>query len=333
LYWRHLRLRLAWMRALVPDRPGGPQTLSLRELEPPPLALGQVRVATCAVGLNLADSAQIAGEFPHPSPDPAIPGFEAAGRIIDTAGDVGDLHKGQRVLLLTCFGAYAEQVVVPADRVFAVPDGMDDLVAAGFPVAYATAYVSLIHRGGLQAGETVAISGASGKVGRAAVEVAHAAGAHVIALQRPGSHPPRAGAAIMDPGDEQLTQQLREAGGGGLDMALDLVGGSLSSACLAALRPEGRLVSVGFASGEIPDLSLASVLLADATIVGQDLAHYILEDFGVARTALERCLRLYAEGRLEPPTPESVAFHLAADGVQRLLDGTAKLTLALDLAI
>jgi NADPH2:quinone reductase len=274
---------------------------------------------------------QIAGAFPHPAPDPAIPGFEASGRIIETGGDVGDLRNGQRVLLLTCFGAYAEQVVVPAERVLALPDGMNDLVAAAFPVAYATAYISLIHRGGLPAGETVAISGATGKVGRAAVEVAHAAGAHVIALQRPGRPAPRGAAAVLDPGAGQLTRQLREASGGGLDVALDLVGGPVSSALLAALRAEGRLVSAGFASGEIPEISLGSVLLTNATILGQDIAHYILHDFEVPRTALQRCLRWYAEGRLEPPAPEAVEFHRAADGLQRLLDGSARSALALDL--
>ncbi|GAA4978863.1 hypothetical protein GCM10023334_106530 [Nonomuraea thailandensis] len=168
---------------------------------------------------------------------------------------------------MVSWGAYTDQLAVDATHVLPIPDGMDDLTAAGFPVSYATAHVSLLHRGGLQPGETVVITGGTGNVGEAALQIAQAVGARVIAVDRSGTLTPAAADHVLPP--EGLADAVRSlTGQRGADLVLDLVGGDLTRELIAALAWEGRLVTTGFASGAIPAVSLLDVLVGNIAIIG-----------------------------------------------------------------
>ncbi|MER7000232.1 NADPH:quinone oxidoreductase family protein [Streptomyces sp. NPDC000410] len=318
------------MRVLAARHHGGPEQLHWRDLPDPVLGPRQVRVGVAAIGLNFAELVQLSGDFQIPAPDPLVPGFELAGTIVEVGSDVTTFTLGQRVMALVGWGAYTDRLVVDAAHVLPVPESMDDLTAAAFPVAYATAHLSLLHRGGMREGETVVVTGATGNVGTAALQVARAAGARVIAVDRSGALPPTAADHVLRP--PGLARVVRElTGGRGADLALDLVGGAVTTELLDALAWEGRLVTTGFASGSVPEVSLLDVLVRNIAIVGEDVAGYAARDIATATLALHQCLSWYGEGLLAPrrPVRHSVAGLAAALG--SIADGTALHKLAVDL--
>ena len=151
---------------------GEPDSLRVEEIEPRPLERGQVRISVRAAGVNFPDLLMVEGKYQIKPSLPFIPGMEAAGEIIECAPEVTDLHPGQRVLALARRGgAFASELIVPAPFVVPIPEIIDFTTAAGFPVAYGTAHLALIHRGHLRSGETLLVTGAGGGVGLAAVEV------------------------------------------------------------------------------------------------------------------------------------------------------------------
>ncbi|WP_049558251.1 NADPH:quinone oxidoreductase family protein [Nonomuraea sp. SBT364] len=317
------------MRVLAPRRPGGPDQLTLLQLPDPVLADGEVRVSVSAIGLNFAELVQLAGDFQIPAPEPPVPGFEVAGTVAEIGPGVTGLTAGQRVIALVAWGAYADQLVVDAGRVLPVPDAMDDLTAAAFPVAYATAHVSLVHRGLLRAGESVVVTGATGNVGRAALQVARAVGARVIAVDRSGALPAEAADHLVPPAD--LARAVREVTGGrGADLALDLVGGELTADLIGGLAWEGRLVTTGFASGDVPRVSLLDVLLGNISIIGEDIAGYAVRDAGTAMRALRQCLEWYSQGLVTPREPVAYPFGKAPEALGAIAANTAAGKLVLD---
>lgn len=319
------------MRVLAARRTGGPDQLRLLEMPDHDLGPGQVRVDVRAIGLNFAELVQLSGDFQIPAPEVLVPGFELAGVVIEAAPDVTGITAGQRVMALVSWGAYTDRLVVDAAHVQPVPDAMDDLTAAAFPVSYATAHVSLLHRGGLRSGETVVITGATGNVGEAALQVARAVGARVIAVDRSGTLPSAAADHVLPP--VNLGAAIREVTGGrGADLALDLVGGDLTGELIRGLAWEGRLVTTGFASGAIPSVSLLDVLVANISILGEDIAGYAARDITTAMHALRQCLEWYGEGLIVPRVPVTHDFAHAAAALASIADGTAAHKLALDLS-
>lgn len=318
------------MRVLSARHHGGPEHLHPLDLPDPVVGPGQVRIDVAAFGLNFADLVQLSGDFQIPVPDPLVPGFEVAGTIAEVGSEVTSLVPGQRIMALVTWGAYTDRLVVDAAHVLAVPDSMDLPTAAAFPVAYGTAHVSLLHRGGLEKGETVVITGATGNVGSAALQVARAAGARVIAVDRSGTLPPSAADHVLPPAGlahavRDLTDQR------GADLALDLVGGPLTTDLLDCLAWEGRLVTAGFAGGSIPEISLLDVLVRNIAILGEDIAGYASRDIATATLALEQCLSWYGAGLLVPRRPVCIPITDIAAALGSIADGTAgsKLVIAL----
>lgn len=160
------------VRAVRYHKHGGPEQLVLEEVPSLPLKPGSVRIRTRAIGLNFAELVQVAGKFQIPAELPAIPGFEVSGEVMEVAKGLGEFEVGDRVMANLTFGAYAEEVVLPEAHLTPMPVAMTFEEGAAFPEAYGTAHLALLHRGGLKAGETVLIHGATGNVGGAAVEVA-----------------------------------------------------------------------------------------------------------------------------------------------------------------
>ena len=172
------------MRTMVCRAWGAPDVLQLENVPPRALRPGEVRIRVRAAGVNFADSLMVGGTYQVKPPFPFTPGLEAAGEVIETGDGVPSLCIGQRVLaVLRNGGGYAEEIVLDAATVLPIPETMDFVTAAAFPVAYGTSHFALTHRGRLQSGETLLVLGAAGGVGLTAVEIGKALGARIIAAR------------------------------------------------------------------------------------------------------------------------------------------------------
>src|ERR1700757_2524350 len=170
------------MRAMVCRAWGAPDVLQLENVPWRVLQPGEVRIRVRAAGVNFADSLMVGGTYQVKPPFPFTPGLEAAGEVIETGSAVTGLRTGERVLaVLRNGGGYAEEIVLDGATVVPIPEAMDFVTAAAFPVAYGTAHFALTHRGHLQSGETLLVLGAAGGVGLTGVEIGKALGARVIA--------------------------------------------------------------------------------------------------------------------------------------------------------
>src|SRR5690606_35397782 len=169
------------MRAVLCRTKGGPDDLTIADVDPPRAGPGQVVIGVRAAGLNFADMLMIAGKYQERPAYPFSPGMEVSGDIVAVGAGVEGFAPGDRVMAVLGHGGFAEQAAAPADRVLRIPDSMDYVTAAGFPVAYGTSHLGLVHRVQLKGGETLLIHGAAGGVGLTAVEIGKVLGATVIA--------------------------------------------------------------------------------------------------------------------------------------------------------
>jgi synaptic vesicle membrane protein VAT-1 len=236
---------------IVISKAGGPDVLVDRDLEPRPLAAGEVRIRVAAAGVNFADVTGRLGNYPDAPPMPYCPGYEVAGTIAEVGPEVEGLAVGERVCALTRFGGYAEEAISPAAGVFPVPAGVDLVAAAGVPVTYLTAWTSLFEVGGLAPGKQVLILGGAGGVGTAAVQLARrvegvtilatAGGEEKCAWMRAhGVH------VAIDHHKGQVAAEVAAATGGkGVDLVLDPIGGRGVQQSVAMCRPLGRVALYG----------------------------------------------------------------------------------------
>lgn len=312
------------MKAIVCKTFGDSSGLVFEEIGSGAPGAGEVRIAVRAVGINFAELVQISGEFQIPAPSPLIPGFEASGEVVEVGPGVEEFQMGERVLAVMCYGAYAEEIVLPVAHVVRVPNGMDFETAAAVPVAYGAAYVSLIHRGRLKAGETLLVHGATGNVGSAAVEVGKRMGATVIAVAGDRETVKTSPDHIVDYRQEDIAERvLALTEGRGADVILDLVGGDAFGASMGCIAWEGRILTVGYASGVIPDVSLARVLVKNISIVGEDIAGYAARDVGPLNQALNTLVGWYEEGALKPVVSRTFPLAEATAALSALAGGTA----------
>lgn len=292
------------MKALVCHALTGYADLQLEELERPELRPGCVRIEVHAAGLNFSDTLITRGKYQVKVEPPFTPGMEAAGVIVEVAEGV-DLPIGLRVATLLDYGAYAEELVVEAARVVPIPDAMSFEVAASFMVTYGTSHIGLRRRGGLQAGEALLVHGAAGGVGLTAVEIGRKIGATVIAtasseakLQVARDH--GAHHTILS-SDEDLRDQVRAlTGGRGADVVYDPVGGELFKQSLRCIAWEGRLLHIGFASGEVPQIPANHLLVKNCASIGVYWGAYLQRDPQVLVDATRELMAWFSEGALQP---------------------------------
>jgi NADPH2:quinone reductase len=288
------------------------QPLTVEDGAEPVAGPGQVLVDVEAAGANFVDALIVQGRYQIRPSVPFTPGMEVAGRM---------RGPGQRVLALCWFGGYATQVVVPEASVVAIPDGVSMGQAATLVQSYATMFFSLTRRTTVAPGEWVAVLGAGGGVGLAAVDVARALGCRVVACASTAEKldaARRAGAeatvAYEEPGVD-LKAAIREATDGGADVVVDPVGGPKAEVALRSLRWGGRYVVIGFASGTIPVLPANQVLLNNRTVVGVDWGAFTFRDPPGNSALVAELVGMVADGRLRPVEP--VAYPL--DDVGRCL--------------
>lgn len=317
------------MKAVRCKEWGAPATLVVEEVAAPMPGAGAVRIAVRASGVNVADALMVAGQYQLPPPLPFSPGFEVAGEVAEVGDAVTGLAPGRRVLAVLPYGGYAEEVVTPAANVLPIPDAMGYPTAAAFPVAYSTAFLALTHRGRLAPGETLLVFGATGNVGRAAVEVGKRLGATVIAT---AGGPEQARAVVgagadhaLDYREDDVPQRVTElTGGRGAAVVFDTVGGDLFDAALDCIAWEGRILVVGFASGRVPAVPTVQTLLRNCAVVGTDWGAYLRRDVGAIRESLSELLRWYEEGKLAPREPRVFPLGEAPAALEALLARTAR---------
>lgn len=252
---------------------GGPQALRLEETAEPSPGPEDILIRVTAVGLNFFDTLLLRNQYQMSPPLPFSPGAEIAGIIEGVGANVPDFKLRQRVVAYVGGNGCREKVVTKAKNAVTIPDGVSDEVAAGITITYGTALHGLKDRAGLQAGETVAILGAAGGAGLAAVEIAKLMGARVIAVASSGDKLAFVREHGADEGinyeTEDLKTRLKElTKPRGVDVLYDPVGGAYAEPSLRAMSWEGRYLVLGFASGTIPRIPLNLVMLKGCAIIG-----------------------------------------------------------------
>jgi len=260
------------MRAWQVHELGDPIDQLVRdEVEAPEPKPGGVVVASEAVGLAFPDVLQVRGEYQVKPPLPFVPGSETAGTVVAVGEGVDEGLVGRRVVALG--GGLSEQVALPASSVFEVPEGLASTKAAAIPMNYCTTWFALHDRARLQAGETLLVTGASGGVGSAAIQLGRAVGARVIAVaggaEKVAACEALGADSVIDHREvDDLVEEVRSlTDGRGVDVAYDPVGGDVFQQVRRCMAWDGRLLVIGFVAG-IPELATNHVLLKNYSVVG-----------------------------------------------------------------
>ena len=312
------------MKAIQCVEWGGPERLRLADCASPAPAAGEVRIRVAAAGVNFPDALIIQKKYQVQPPLPFVPGAEVAGTIDAVGEGVTRLKVGERVVAFVGTGGFAEQVCASQAMVAPLPDPIDPVVAAGFTLTYATSQHALAERGQLKAGETLLVLGAGGGVGLAAVELGRLAGARVIAAASSRDKLEAARSCGADELIDYAQADLREAvrcatGGRGVDVVYDPVGGPHTAAALRTLAWRGRLLVIGFAAGEMPQIAANLLLLKEASAVGVYWGEFAKRDPAGNRRLLAQLFGWLAEGRLRPLVSKQYPLADAPQALQDLL--------------
>lgn len=295
----------AW---LIEKDQDGKFGIALRDIEPPPLGPGDIRVQVAAIGVNRADLLQVRGLYPAPpGVDPRIPGLEYAGTVLEVGSRV-QLHKaGDKVMGLVPGGSYAEQVVTTEREAVAVPPDMDLVTAASIPEVFMTAYRALFIEGGLQPGQWALIRPATAGVGLAAVQLVRALGARSLGTSRNEERLQMAvrlglDVALLEDPASQLPQRVRAATADqGADLILDMLGGEAFADNLASLKLEGTMVMIGRMTAGSGELDPGQMLMRRLRLRGMTMRAQPLEErIRIARAFQERLLPQFERGQLQP---------------------------------
>lgn len=311
------------MRAILCRKYGSIENLAVVDVPEPPLGANQVCIEVHAAGVNFGEMLMVLGQYQEKPPLPFTPGFEAAG-VVRAIGDrVTSAKPGDRVMAALPWGSYAEVAVAVADAVFPIPPTMDFATAAGFPIAYGTAFGAFAWRANLKPGETVLVLGAAGGVGLAAVEVAAAMGATVIAAagdaEKCALAQAHGAAHAVDYRREDLRERVRAlTDGRGVDVVFDPVGGDAFTQAMRTVAWGGRILVIGFAAGTVPQIPANHVLVKNIDIMGFLWGSYRARRPDMLRPAFAQLIRWYAEGRLRPVVSHRLKLAAAA-GAFRLL--------------
>jgi NADPH2:quinone reductase len=298
------------MYRMVVRELGGSGSLEREELGEVRAEPGQLVIDVKAIGCNFFDILITEGKYQVRPELPFSPGAEVAGTVLEVGPGVDGFSVGDRVSALLEFGGFASIVTAPQERVFHMSAQMSFEQAAALGLVYQTSHVGLVHRANLRAGETLLVHAAAGGVGLAAVQIGVALGARVIGtagsadklelVRKNGAD------EVINYRDEDWVQQVKSlTDGRGADVIYDPVGGNtfnLSTKCIAF---EGRILIVGFASGEIPSAKMNHVLVKNYSLVGLHWGLYFDRDPKVLRDAQDAISKLYEEGKISPLVSET----------------------------
>ncbi|KQR41248.1 NADPH:quinone oxidoreductase family protein [Deinococcus sp. Leaf326] len=312
------------MRAMVVERLGPPDVMELREVPRPEPGPGEVRLKVEAVGINFADVLAVAGEYLTRTRVPYTPGMEFAG-VVDAVGEgVQGVEVGTRVASLGGRGGLAEYALSPAAALIPVPQGLSGAQAAAFPVSYFTAYHGLKTLGRGEAGEWVLVQAAAGALGTASIQLAKAMGMHVVAMASTEEKLQIArdlGADVtLLQDDPDRVKKVREAAGGkGVPLILEVVGGARFQESLEMAANLGRIIVIGNASREPANLRPVELMKRNVTVTGLWLSS-LMPDADLTREAAQALTPLVASGQVTPQVGPTYGLAESARAFQDILD-------------
>jgi len=312
------------MRALVcRELSHGFDKLAFEDIALPAPGPDEVRVRIRAASVNFPDLLMVEGKYQHKPELPFVVGGERAGEVIAVGSNVTRLRPGDRVAGGGVTGAFAEECLLSASAVRPIPEGADYATAAGFTTAYITAYVSLVRRAQLQAGETLLVHGAAGGVGSAAVDLGRVLGATVIAtasteekrvfLQQYG-----ADHVLPSAGFREAVKRLTD--GRGADVIYDPVGGDVFDESTRCIAFDGRLLAVGFTSGRIPSISVNIPLIKGFSVMGVRAGEYGRRFPEKGRENIAAIDRLLSQGKIRPHIGARLPLSRAVDAMRMLAE-------------
>lgn len=297
-------------------------TLRLEDIELPAVGSGQARVRIRAAAVNFPDILTVQGKYQHKPPLPFTPGTEAAGDVVAVGDGVSNVKIGDRVIV-GGLGGYAEEMQVPAAALRMIPPGVGYAEAASFTVAYLTAYVALVRRARLEAGEWLLVHGAAGGVGLAAVDLGRHLGAKVIATASTDAKR----AFLKDYGADHVLEphgfrdQVKAiTGGDGANVIYDPVGGDVFDESTRCIAFDGRITIIGFTSGRIPSISVNMPLIKGYSILGVRAGEYGRKFPDKGRQNMFAITKLLAEKKIRPRVHARFPLARAVDAMRTLED-------------
>jgi NADPH2:quinone reductase len=317
------------MRAVLCNSFDGIEGLTIGEAKEPPLGADEVLIDVHAASVSYMDYLMACGRYQMQPPLPYVPGTDSAGVIVACGEDVKHFSPGDRVTCGGWFGGFAERRVAKASNTARLPENMDFIAGSTLQHIYVTAWYALVERARLQAGETLLVTGASGGVGLACVELAHLLGARVIAAVGAPSKMSvvrKYGAeAVIDYSKEDIRERVAAlTNGGGLDVCVDNIGGMLFLTLARLMRWNGRLLPMGFTGGEIPALPMNLPLLKNYSIVGVFAGAWPDRFANEATRARNSIMALAGEGKLRPHIHRVLPLDRAADAMRAIVNRTVQ---------
>ena len=320
------------MKAIVARGFGPLDELDYADWPEPQAGAGEVVIDVDTVGVNFPDGLLVQGLYQMKPPPPFVPGMEVAGRVAAVGEKVTGFAVGDRVAALLQLGGYAEKVGVHQSAVMKLPDGVSGEDACALLVAYGTSHYALKQRGRLRPGETLCVLGAAGATGVAAVQIGKAMGARVIAVassEEKRAIAREAGADVVL-GYDNLKEALKEATGGkGVDVAFDPVGGAAFDVLSRSMAWDGRLLVIGFASGEIPKLPVNLTLVKSYAVVGVFWGAFTQKEPQVYADNMKELIGWHLAGTVRPVIEGVYPLAEAGSVLKRVLDrgATGKIVL------
>ena len=318
------------MKAVLSKEVGGPDTLVVEDLDSPTPGKGEVLIDVAACAINFPDSLIIKDMYQMKPPRPFSPGGEISGTVAALGEGVSGWQVGDRVIAGIGAGGLREQVVVPAARLFKVPEGIDLVQASALLMTYGTTIHGLKDRGDIKAGDTILVLGAAGGVGLSAVELAKAYGARVVAAvstEEKGEVAKKAGAdevviyprAPFDKDQSKaVAQQFKDAvGPNGADIVYDIVGGDYSEPALRSIAWEGRFLVIGFPAG-IAKMPLNLTLLKSCDIRGVFWGAFTAREPEKNAANIAELFQLWQDGKIAPLISETYPLDKAHEAIAKL---------------
>ncbi|MBJ64920.1 MAG: NADPH:quinone oxidoreductase [Rhodobiaceae bacterium] len=325
------------MKALLCKEYGPPESLSYEEIDDPELIDGHILVDIYSASVNFPDVLMIENKYQFRPPLPFAPGGEASGVIAEVGSGVTDHSVGDRVIVSSGVGGFAEKILVDPGALTIIPDQMDHNTASAFLMTYGTSHYALKDRADLKEGESLLVLGAAGGVGLAAVEIGKAMGAKVIAaasseeklkicIEHGADETLLYPAGSMDRDQQKkLSDEIKElTDGNGADVIYDPVGGDYAEPALRATAWEGRYLVIGFAAGDIPKIPLNLALLKSCQIVGVFWGAFRGREPEIHNANVEELLGMYEKGQLKPHISSVYSLEEGAQAIRDLADRKAK---------
>lgn len=317
------------MRALVCKDFAPYDQLKVEDVPEPELGEGMVMIDVKAAGVNFPDILLVEGKYQMKPPTPFVPGMEAAGIVSKLGEKVQGLEEGQRVLVATMLGAFAEKVPAHFSQVVPMPDSMSYEEGAALTTIYGTSYHALKDRAKLKEGETVLVLGAAGGVGIATVQLAKAMGARVIAAassdEKLAFAKDNGADETVNYSTEDLKAKVKElTGGKGVDVVYDPVGGDFAEPALRASGWDARYLVIGFAAGPIPKIPLNLALLNSRNIMGVFWGAWVGREPRANAQNLKEIFDFFEAGKIKPQISASYKLEDVGKAFEDLMERRVK---------